>query len=70
LTGPNRITTASLSACAASPMSIDAFVIASPFSVSTFKTSPVSRLMAEGFDTVLPRRTTLTYLSAPSRVSV
>ena len=38
--------------------------------ISVFKTSPVSSTFAEGSDTVLPARTTLTYLSTPSRVSV
>ena len=37
--------------------------ICAPVSVSAFSTSPVSRILPDVFDTVLPVRTTLRYLS-------
>ena len=64
------MTTTSESGCTASPMSSFARVISSPRSVSAFKTSPVSRILADGFAERLPFRTTFKYLSVPSRDSV
>ena len=64
------MTTASDEATTGSPISIFARAMASPFSVSTTSASPLSRLIADGFATVLPARTTFTYLSQPGRRSV
>jgi len=57
-TAGKRATTTSASGGISSSSPVALFVNASPFTVSTWRSSPVSRLRAEGDEALLPVRTT------------
>ena len=60
-TGVNGIKTTCVSASTRSLISIFSRTMSAPVSIRVFNSSPVSRILADGSDTVLPARTTFTY---------